>query len=284
MPVEHRKVETIQVDTERIRRFNYSGTIRVFDAATGKEGTPMPPAPGCAPISAKISADGKLLSCVERPSQNVNGTAKDKTMLWDLSTGKKTKLCDDYARPFFLPADRMLLQAGDRELQVRERESGKVLAKWACPEKDRFFSLHGPSPDRKLISVSLGGKKGAPLEFRFLDAQTLRERGKLVGNGSPHKYGWGPGEFTPDGKRFAAIDASGDLLLWDLKSNRLDAAFPSEAQRPPGTWPSAPTARRRPLPGCRRRRTSSTKRLNRKITRSPASRCSISPARRRPAS
>jgi WD40 repeat protein len=223
VPVEHRKVETIERDGERIRRLNYSGVIRIFNAATGEEGVPMRPAPGSAPLSAQITPDGKYLTWVERPSQELQGTAtKDETMLLDLNTGKKTKLFDDYARPVFLPDDKILLAVGDRDLQVRERDSGRVLAKWTCPDKDRFLSLHDPSPNRKLISVSLGGKKNAALEFRFLDSETLQERGKLVGSGSPHPYGWGPGKFTPNGKSFAAIDASGDLLLWNLDGNRLE--------------------------------------------------------------
>ena len=232
VPVQRYKIEKIERDGERIRRMNYSGTIRVFDASTGVERASMNPSPECAPVSAVIAPDGKFLSCVERPSQDWGkGEAKDQTVLWNLSTGKKTKLWEGprtfFARPnfLFLPNDRILIAAGLSELELRGRDSGKVFAKWTCPDTDRVLSLHNPSPDRKLVSVALGGKANAPLEYVFLDAETLEERGRLVGKGSPYSTGWGPGEFTPDGKNFAAVDASGEFLLWSPASRRIERRF-----------------------------------------------------------
>src|SRR5262249_44161791 len=93
VPVERRRVESIEKDGVRSRRFNFSGEIRVFDAVTGKEGRALQPAPNHAPIAGHIPPDGKYLTYVERPSQDVKDTeAKDRTMLLELSTGKKTEI------------------------------------------------------------------------------------------------------------------------------------------------------------------------------------------------
>src|SRR5207245_1691493 len=89
-----------------------------------------------------------------------------------------------------------------------------------------FFSLGELSPDSTLVTVSLGGKKGAPLEVWFLDTKTLQLRGKLIGSGSPHDYGWGPGHFTRDGKHFIAIDRSEHALVWNVAEQKIDRRLP----------------------------------------------------------
>jgi WD40 repeat protein len=228
VPVEKRSVQTIERDGKRSHRINYSGEIRVFDALTGKEKNSVQPAKNSAPVGVQLSPDGRFLTYVERPSYDVaDKSIKDQTITWNLGTGEKRKLADGYSRPLFLGDGKtVIIQDGDRQLEMRELDTLKTLAKLARPDKDRFFSLGDLSPDGTLVTVSLGGKKGAPLEFWFLDGRTLQPRGKLIGNGSPHDYGWGPGHFTPDSKRFIAIDRSEHVLVWNVAEQKIERRLP----------------------------------------------------------
>src|SRR5262249_20094755 len=92
-------------------------------------------------------------------------------------------------------------------------------------------SLGSLSPDGAVVSVALGGKKGAPLEVWFFDARTLQARGKLTGKGDPERYGWGGGLFTPDGKRFVAFDSVGNVLVWDVAAQKLERTLPVAGDR-----------------------------------------------------
>jgi WD40 repeat protein len=113
------------------------------------------------------------------------------------------------------------------ELQVLDFDTGKVMAKASCLEKDRFFSIGTIAPNGDVAAFPVGGKKGAPVEFRFLDARTLADRGTLVGKGDPEGYGWSTGKFTPDSKRFVVADGVGNVLLWDVAAKTIERTWPS---------------------------------------------------------
>src|SRR5262249_6952618 len=93
-------------------------------------------------------------------------------------------------------------------------------------EEGRYFAIGPVSPDGTVVVVYLGGKKGAPVEVWFLDAKTLKERGKLVGKGDPDDYGWGSGRFAPDGKQFVALEGAGNVLLWNVARRKLVRTLP----------------------------------------------------------
>ncbi|MCI0464248.1 MAG: WD40 repeat domain-containing protein, partial [Gemmataceae bacterium] len=164
---------------------------------------------------------------------------KDVMVVWELATGKKWKLCDGFADPP-LPVAQLPLapdgktvvvglndyQAKTSAVKLLDLATGKELATLSCPEKDRYFSVGAISPDGAVVAVYLGGKKGAPLEVWFRDARTLAERGKLIGQGDPERYGWSNGAFTPDAKRFAALDGVGNVLLWDVAGQTLERTLP----------------------------------------------------------
>jgi len=94
----------------------------------------------------------------------------------------------------------------------------------SCPEKERHFSIGSVAPTGAVIAVYLGGKRGAPVEVWFRDAVTLKDRGKLVGKGDSER-GWGSGQFTPDGKRFIALDGAGNVLLWNVAGRKVERTF-----------------------------------------------------------
>jgi hypothetical protein len=94
------------------------------------------------------------------------------------------------------------------------------------PEED------GYSFDVGAVTVVGGKKKGEPIEVWFLDARTLEDRGKLIGKGGPERYGWGSGQFTPDGKRYVALDGMGNALVWDVAARKLERTLPLGGGRP----------------------------------------------------
>jgi WD40 repeat protein len=229
VPVEKRSVKPFERDGKKLYRFEYAGEIRAWDLASGKEKDPLRPDAGWAPVHAQLAPRGRLLVCIERPGYDSSDTrSKDVAVVWDLATSRKWKLCDGFAVPSFAP-DGKTVAVGlhDHEsrtsvVKLLDLASGKELAKVSCPEKERFFSVGPVAPDGSVIAVYLGGKKGAPLEVWFLDARTLEERGKLIGKGDPERFGWGTGRFTPDGKRFVALDGVGNALVSDVTGGKVE--------------------------------------------------------------
>ena len=65
----------------------------------GKEKEPLKPASGTAPVHAKLAPGGQFLVCVERASYDSDQRSQDTTVVWNLATGKKWKLCDGFAVP-----------------------------------------------------------------------------------------------------------------------------------------------------------------------------------------
>jgi WD40 repeat protein len=233
VPVEKRTVKQIERDGKRLHRIDYAGDVRVWDVATGKEQAPLRPAEGTAPVGARLVPGGRQLVCVERPGYDTTATqSKDVTVVWDLATGTKRKLCEGYGLPSFAPDGKTgVLSQTDHQaktscVKVLDLATGKELAQVSCPEKGRYFSVNSIAPDGSVVAVSLGGQKAAPVEVWFLDARTLAPRGKLVGKGDPERYGWGSGRFTPDGKHYVALDGAGNALVWDVVGQKLERTLP----------------------------------------------------------
>lgn len=230
VPVEKSTVKSFERDGKKLSRVENSGTIRVWDLTDGKEQEPLKPTEGTAPVFAKLAPDGRFLVCVERPSYDSTDTqSKDVTVVWDLETRKKWKLADRYAIPSFAPDGKSVVvchhdfEAKTSVIRRLELASEKELARVPCPEKERWFSGGPVSPDGAVVALSLGGKKGAPLEVWLLDANTLEQRGKVIGKGDSERYGWsGGGLFTPDSKLYVVGEGVGNLLVWDVAGSKLE--------------------------------------------------------------
>jgi WD40 repeat protein len=235
VPVEKRTVKPIEKDGKRVYRIDYAGEIRVWDIASCKQKVPHRPAPGSASGYAKLSPNGRFLVCIEQRGYDTSQVGPEAvTVVWDLATRRKRKLCDGNAGWSFAPDGKTAAisltdyQSKTSAVKLLGLATGKELAAVTCLEKGRYFSVRSFSPDRSVVAVSLGGKKGAPVEVWFLDARTLEGRGKLIGKGDPEGYGGSNGMlFTPDGKRFAVLDGAGNVLLWDVVGQRVERTLPS---------------------------------------------------------
>lgn len=129
-----------------------------------------------------------------------------------------------------------MVRFADREaktsnLKLLDFTTGKELRNLSCPEKERYFLVNSVSPDGAVVATFLMGKKGAPIEVWFLDAKTLEDRGKLVGQGDPEEHGWSEGAFTSDGKWFVAFDGIGNALVWNVAEQKMERTLPLGGNR-----------------------------------------------------
>lgn len=241
VPVEVRKVKTIEKGGKKTYRFEYSGEVRAWDLASGKSLPAIKPPAGCAPAYAKMSPDGKYLAVVERPSFDRDEPAKDRTVLITLADGTRRVLCDGFAVPAFsADGKRVAVSATDYDakksvVRLFDTATCKELGRLDCPDKERTFSLAGLSADGSVVAVDLGGKLGADREVWFLDAATMKRRARCVGQGDPDRHGWGPGGFSPDGKRYFAIHLKGVDLI-DTTSGKVVKTLEAAWGRTPWRW------------------------------------------------
>lgn len=222
-----RVVKPFQRDGKRLYRFDFTGSVCVWDVATGAEKEPLMPPAGSAPRYGKLTPDGRLLVCVEERSYEAADQQPNAvTVVWDLAAGKRRQLCDSAAFPAFASDSKTVAvisgRAGTSVVKLLDLANGKAQAAVNLAEKERSFALGPFSPDGATVAVYVGGKKGAPTEVWFLDGRTLADRGKLIGEGDPKDYGWSSGLFTPDARRFIAVDGVGNILVWNVAGHRLE--------------------------------------------------------------
>jgi WD40 repeat protein len=248
IPVLQRTSRRVERDGKKSLQVDYAGFIRVWDVAAGKDRGLLRPADGAAPSQVRLDPGGRFLVCVEQHSHEATDTPQgptEATVVWDLATGEKSKLCDGSLIPGFAgdgrtglsfgPGGKSVLSAGNdyrhktSTIKVLSIPGGEQLARLDSPEKGRYFYAGPTSPDGSLIAVYVAGKPEDPQEMWFLGARTLDKQGQiLLGKPDPEQYGWGNGQFglfTPDGQRFVAL---GDcqVLVWDIAGHKLERSLP----------------------------------------------------------
>ena len=224
-----RKVVPVEIDGKKDHRIEYSGHVLAWDMTTGQPLDSLSPEKNHGAGYAKMSPDGRRLLVVENETVLASGRDKEsrRTFAWDLTTGSKSKVGDGFLVPTFLPDGKTGLIVDDdytaKTCAIRRIDlaTGKVLASRDTPEKGLSFSVSGVSPDGKLVTVSLGGKKGATPTTLYVDPETLKDVATLTGEADPDGYGWDSGTFSPDGKLFQSADGKGNLRLWDVAAKKV---------------------------------------------------------------
>ncbi len=235
VPVQNRQIKTLEQGGKKVRQVQFSGAIRVWDLASGKEREALPVEAGWAPTGGQMDPSGRYLVCAEEESffPQSGSRPKIKTEVWDLTTGKRSVLCPDYAFQTLFPDGQTAVVGAAGVLRLLRLSTGQELAKVKGPASD----IGDLAPDGSLVAVSRWG--AATLQVLFLDGKTLRQRGKLVGKGKANGRAWLGGRFTPDGKRFVIVDKAGNVLAWDVAGQKLERTLCTldNAQVPDGRTP-----------------------------------------------
>ena len=236
VPFETRKVTFIEKDGKRTQRLEESGRIGVWDLTTGEERPDLRPPAGSGPFYAALSPDGRHLLSLERQSVTSGETQTAGVWVWDLQTGARRKLYDGFDYPYFSPNGKTVLysftdpKAKVYELKLLDFATGKELARSPCPQKDSMMFGGGFSPGGSVLIAYLSGPKGSRSMILFLDAKTLAEKGRFVGDPDSDGSGGPTLSFTPDGKTCILLDTAGKAHVWDLAAMKVLRTFAVGAQ------------------------------------------------------
>lgn len=223
VPVERWASQPIFKRGQQMKRREVEGQIRVWDMGSGVEREPLLLPPDRGGDTAFLDPTGRWLVAWEQGSHDGDEPSPRRTAVWDLRSRQRRELGDDYHDPSFAPDGKTFVtscvtdhRAKTSTLTAFESATLKVLAAVEGPAGDRWFFENRLSPDGQTVAVLLVGRKGGPLEVQFRDARTLDLRGTLTRPGNPDRYGWSPAAFTPDGGRYVAVDAGGNVVVWDV--------------------------------------------------------------------
>jgi hypothetical protein len=198
----------------------WSGTVRLCDAATGKELRTLSAAKkGAGPdgtllAAVEFSPDGRQLLTARRPSPIVPLPApapgaeapeepKGQLRLWDTATGAVVRTWSvpgDVVAAAFTPDGRAVATAAPDGVTLWEVASGKERF------RGKRAGVVACSPDGRLVAAADGPT------IRLLDARTGKECGGLTG----HEADVQALAFTPDGKALVSGSADSTALVWDI--------------------------------------------------------------------
>ncbi|HEY7426821.1 MAG TPA: PQQ-binding-like beta-propeller repeat protein [Gemmataceae bacterium] len=206
----------------------WNGSVRFWDAATGKEtrcfrGRPDP-MPGRGPetfLDVAISPDGKVL-IVE---------SHETIYVWDMASGKelrRLKGCNGFG--FALAPDGKTLALGEGkdnakwQVLLRDVTTGKRIRELGAP--DRSVGALAFSPDSKILAVgdhadTPGTKqkkeRDGACTVRLWDVAASRQLRELKG----HTGGVTAVAFSPDGRTLVSASHDASLRFWEPVSGKL---------------------------------------------------------------
>jgi WD40 repeat protein len=203
---------TIFATVSRQTPYRQGRTVCLWDATTGKELQHIDD-PNYENYQVFFLKHENLLGTLGISRKSVRGgKLAYAVQFWDPKTGKKAvapfQVLEDRFDPWALSADEKLLVSASWEppVVVRERKTGKVLAKWNG-ERTRLSRL-AFSPDGKTVAI------GTENSVYLWDWQANREVGKLSDFPKQSVLRlW----FSPDGRWLAAAIFNEGLRVWDTK-------------------------------------------------------------------
>jgi WD40 repeat protein/serine/threonine protein kinase len=208
-------------DGTRLASASSDGTVRVWDAITGRE--VLPPLRGHAGVvyAVAYSPDGKQLA-----TAGGHGTVK----IWDVATGQSRALIGhtetEYVTSVAFSPDGRRLVSGDHEGTVRVWDVTSGLEVKFSPLKGHTVGIAGVaySPDGRWLASACHGSI-----VRLWDATTGKRGSPLLGRAATS--GATAVDFSPDGRRIASASMEGIVKVWDVATGQL--------LRPPTGHPSA---------------------------------------------
>jgi RNA polymerase sigma factor (sigma-70 family) len=192
-------------------------TVRLWDAATGRELRRLSLGEFAMPRSLAFTPDGKALACWDN---------REALHFWDATTGKELRRLKPEGKPrggpftasylAFTPDGRaVLLKSGyDPTLRLLDAATGKELRSFPSPGQHAFATTL--SPDGKRLAVA-----GEDKIIRVWDVETAKELYRLPAA----RYEVRCIAFAPDGKLLATGD-HGVAHLWDAATGKELKALP----------------------------------------------------------
>jgi WD40 repeat protein len=220
VPTDGRKVTRMEDDPKKRYKIQFDGELLVWDLATGKPRPSVKPEPKRGIVSADLSPEGTHLVAIERGGY-IAGEASPADLVWlyDLASGKRTKLGEGYAQAAFRPGGGEILicfmpsrAEGTNPLKLFDRD-GKELAV-VSNAKDQSYTWPTYSRDGERFAVVLSkGRINEPGVVQVFDAATRKRIAEFPSGGD---YPFLAPEFSHDGRRLAAADYGGNLHLFDI--------------------------------------------------------------------
>jgi hypothetical protein len=186
-------------DSKTLLAAGSGGTVRRWDTATGKEGTPLRAHPNGSILSLSLNADGKRLA-----TGSIDSTAK----LWDLEAGKELAVFPGHKGPIHvgLSPDGNSLATGCETVRLWDA-TGKQTATFRGLRA--WIDAVVISPDGKRLAAGCGDKTVKVWELAtHKELATLRGHAQVVMALA----------FSPDGKMLASASADRTLKLWELST------------------------------------------------------------------
>ncbi|MEH2305913.1 nSTAND1 domain-containing NTPase, partial [Nostoc sp.] len=196
-------------DGKTIASASFDNTVKLWDAATGKEITTLK-GHSEAVYGVAFSPDGKMIA----------SASSDKTVkLWDAATGKEITTLKGHSAGFnrvaFSPDGKTIASAS----------SDSTIKLWDAATGKEITTLKGHSSVVSSVAFSPDGKTIASASWddtiKLWDAATGKEITTLKG----HSYAVNSVAFSPDGKTIASASYDSTIKLWDAATGKEITTF-----------------------------------------------------------